>query len=375
MSLSRITAVFAAGLMLTACASGARSDFGLVQRDAAIPVGFPNVRFSVEDEASAQAIAHQLGEGVPHGPDGRFDLIALSGGGANGAFTAGVMTGWTERGDRPDFEVVTGVSTGALAAPFVFLGPEWDDELRDAYTSGEASNLLQTRGVGVFFGSGVFSGAPLQTLVETHVDAALLSAIAAEHARGRLLLVATTDLDIQRGVVWNMGAIAQRGTPEALILFRQVLVASASIPGAFPPVMIQAQGPGAVFEEMHVDGGVMNPFIALPQMLWTWDDRRGVLEGGRIHVIVNGKDTPNFIVTKDAAPSVLARSLDAVLGASLRMSLIANRAFAERNGLEFHVAAIPDDFEGGNSLDFSQEAMLATFELGRSHALSGEAWE
>lgn len=371
-----VTVICAAlALTLGACASGARSDFGLVQRDAAIPVGFPNVRFSVEDEAAARSLERQLNEGVPRGADGRFDLIALSGGGANGAFTAGLMTGWSEHGDRPDFEVVTGVSTGALAAPFVFLGPEWDEELRRAYTSGEASDLLQSRGVRVFFGSGVFSGAPLRALVENHVDERLLTAVAAEHAKGRLLLVATTDLDAQRGVIWNMGAIAERGTPQALALFRDVLIASASIPGAFPPVMIAAQGPGAVFEEMHVDGGVMNPFIALPQVMWTWDDRRGVLEGGRIHVVVNGKATPNFAVTKDAAPSVLARSLDAVLGASLRMSLIANRAFAERNGLEFHVAAIPDDHDGADSLDFSQEAMMVTYELGRSRAVSGEAWE
>lgn len=198
-------------------------------------MGFPNVRFSIEDEAAAQKIEQQLGEGVPKGPDGHFDLIALSGGGANGTFTAGLINGWSASGQRPDFEVVTGVSTGALAAPFVFLGPRWDGRLKEAYTGGQATGLLKSRGLRALVGSGVFSGLPLRELVESNVDEALLAEVAAEHAKGRLLLVATTDLDAQRGVIWNMGAIAERGGPEALALFRDVLIASASIPGAFPP--------------------------------------------------------------------------------------------------------------------------------------------
>lgn len=196
-----VAAVLSAGLLLSACASGARSDFGLTERDAASPVGFPNVRFSVEDEAAAQKIEQQLGEGVPKGPDGHFDLIALSGGGANGAFAAGLINGWTASGKRPDFEVVTGVSTGALAAPFVFLGPRWDGRLKEAYTGGQATGLLKSRGVRALIGSGVFSGEPLRELVESNVDQAMLTEVAAEHAKGRLLLVATTDLDAQRGVI------------------------------------------------------------------------------------------------------------------------------------------------------------------------------
>ncbi len=366
--------VLSAGLLLSACASGARSDFGLSEREAASPVGFPHVRFAVEDEAAAQRIEQQLSEGVPKGADGHFDLIALSGGGANGAFTAGLINGWTASGKRPDFEVVTGVSTGALAAPFVFLGPRWDGRLKEAYTGGQATGLLKSRGVRALVGSGVFSGEPLRQLVESHVDEALLVEIAAEHAKGRVLLVATTDLDAQRGVIWNMGAIAEHGGPEALALFRDVLIASASIPGAFPPVMIRSQGQDAIFEEMHVDGGVMNPFVALPQIMWNWDDVAGVFQGARLHVVVNGKDAPRFAVTRDAAIPVLTRSLDAVLGSQLRATIAVNRAFANRNGLEFHVAAIPEDFDGADSLNFSQESMIAVYDMGEALGRSGEAW-
>jgi len=365
---------------LAACASGPRSDFGLSFRERAEAAGFPGVRFAVEDARAAAILQEGLSDGVSHGPDGHFDLIALSGGGANGAFSAGIMLGWTERGDRPDFEVVTGVSTGALAAPFVFLGADYDDVLRQAYTEGYADNLLQGRGLRALRGSGVFQAAPLRDLIERFVDEALLEAIAAEHRRGRVLLVATTDLDQQRGVLWNMGEIAARGGPEALDLFRDVLQASATIPGAFPPVMISAQtrsADGALsepFEEMHVDGGVLNPFVALPQMLWTWRDSGQVLEGGRIWVIVNGKAAPVAQITRDSAPDVLGRALDTALAANLRANLTANRLFALRNGMVFQVAAIPSDFEGADALDFSQGAMQATFELGLERARAGQAW-
>lgn len=366
---------------LGACASGARSDYDLSYRESSAPPGFPNVRFAIEDLRTAEILREGLTQGVPHGADGHFDLIALSGGGASGAFAAGIISAWTESGERPDFEVVTGVSTGALAAPFVFLGPAYDDRLREAYTGGYAANLLQGRGLGAFFGSGVFRSQPLRALIERFVDAQLLEAIAAEHRAGRVLLVATTNLDQERGVLWNMGEIAARGGPEALELFRDVLQASASIPGAFPPVMIEAQMQdengaqrGAPFDEMHVDGGVLNPFVALPQMLWTWRAQGQTLEGGRIWVIVNGKAAPVAVLMRDAAPDVLGRALDASLKANLRANLTANRVFAERNGMQFHVAAIPPDFAGGDSLDFSPAAMLDTYELGLRLMREGKAW-
>ena len=374
-------AAMAALALVSACASGARSDFGLSQRENAAPVGFPDVRFAIEDAAAAEVMMEGLSQGVPHGADGRFDLIALSGGGADGAFAAGIISAWSETGERPDFEVVTGVSTGALAAPFVFLGAAYDDRLREAYTGGYAANLLQGRGVSAFFGSGVFRAEPLRELIERFVDEDLLAAIAEEHRKGRILLVATTNLDQERGMLWNMGEIAAVGGPDALALFRDVLQASASIPGAFPPVMMQAQMRdengqliGEPFDEMHVDGGVLNPFVALPQMLWTWRDRGQVLEGGRIWVVVNGKAAPVAVLMRDAAPDVLGRALDASLKANLRSNITANRLFAVRNGMEFRVAAIPPDYAGGNSLDFSPEAMLATYELGLSMMRQGQAW-
>ena len=365
-------------LMLGACASGARSSFDIQDRQGARPMGLisaPNhpIRVYLDAEDRAAIFQQAFREGVPLGPDGRLDFIALSGGGSNGAFTAGLMKGWSETGERPDFEVVTGVSTGALAAPFVFLGADYDDELAEAYTGGAAAGLLQSRGLGALIGSGIYRSEPLRALVERFVDQDLLREVATEYAKGRVLLVATTDLDSQRGVSWDLGAIATQGTPEALELFRSVLVASASIPGAFPPVLIQSDNAGLYFEEMHVDGGVTTPFLAVPETLWSFKEPSDTLRGARFYVVVNGRTNPTFEITRDTPQGVLGRSIDILLRASLLTTLAGNKAFADRNDLFFRYAALPND-SAASALDFSVESMSAVYEVGRQGAISGDAW-
>ena len=365
-------------LMLGACASGARSSYDVQDREGARPMGLtsaPNhpIRVYLDDEDRTAIFQQAFREGVPMGPDGRLDFIALSGGGSNGAFTAGLMKGWSETGERPDFEVVTGVSTGALAAPFVYLGSDYDDELAEAYTGGAAAGLLQSRGLGALIGSGIYKSEPLRALVERFVDEDLMRSVAAEYAEGRVLLVATTDLDSQRGVSWDLGAIATQGTPEALELFRSVLIASASIPGAFPPVLITSDNAGLQFEEMHVDGGVTTPFLAVPEALWAFREPSDTLRGARFYVVVNGRTNPVFGITKDTPQGVLGRSIDILLRASLLTTLAGNHAFADRNDLFFRYAALPDDSEA-SALDFSVESMSAVYEVGRQGAISGDAW-
>ncbi len=352
--------------------------FDLQARDEAAPFGLIGtegrpIRVYLDAPDRAALFQQAFRDGVLVGPDGTLDFIALSGGGSNGAFTAGLMKGWTETGSRPDFEVVSGVSTGALAAPFVFLGSDYDDELEQAYTGGAASNLLQSQGIGALFGSGIYKGEPLRALVEHYVNADLLRGVAAEYAKGRVLLIATTDLDAQRGVSWDMGAIATQGTPEALELFRSVLVASASIPGAFPPVLIRADNDGVQFEEMHVDGGVTTPFLAVPETLWSFRESSETLANARFYIVINGRTSPTFAITRDSLQGVLGRSVDVILRASLMTTLAGNRAFAQHNDIFFRYAALPDDSEA-SPLDFSPEAMRAVYELGRRGARDGSAW-
>src|SRR3981081_2908338 len=197
---------------------------------------------------------------------GPISYLALSGGGADGAYGAGVLNGWTAAGTRPKFAVVSGGSTGALIAPFAFLGPAYDATLRDVYPSGIAESLLDTPSiVHAIFGSGLFGNTHLRELVARYVGQDMLGAIAAEHVKGRRLLIVTTNLDTQRTVIWDMGRIATIGSAQALNLFRDVLTASASIPVVFPPMLIDAEANGHRFQEMHVDGGVTAPVLTLPE--------------------------------------------------------------------------------------------------------------
>jgi hypothetical protein len=261
-----VTSAVTASALLGACATAPRLDSPLASPRGAYPVGFPStIRTETTDSDFLKENAIARSAALSKASDRTVDILALSGGGAGGAYGAGVLTGLTLAGSRPRFEVVTGVSTGALIAPFAFLGPEWDEKLREAYGGGATGNLLQSRGVAALWDVGVFDGKPLRELVERFVTDELVAAVAKESASGRLLIVATTNLDREETVIWDMGAIAMQGGPAARDLFRNVLVASASVPGVFPPVMIQVEKDGQIYQEMHVDGGASTPFMTAEQ--------------------------------------------------------------------------------------------------------------
>ncbi|WP_242913260.1 patatin-like phospholipase family protein [Brevundimonas pishanensis] len=303
------------------------------------------------------------------------NLLALSGGGANGAYGGGLLVGWSDSGTRPVFDVVTGVSTGALAAPFAFLGSEWDDKLREAYTSGQSDNLIGARSFAAVFNPSLFSSRRLQDLVDSYVSFELMSAVAREHAKGRRLLVVTTNLDTQESVIWDMGEIARRGDEEARELFKKVLVASASIPGVFPPVLLPGlSDQGQVMMEMHVDGGVNLPYLAVPEglMLWTSPRQEGI-RAGAMYVVVNGQTGRNIGTTPGRLTGILGRTYDSMSKASLRTHLAVTAGFARRNGLEFSFTAIPDNVQA-SALAFDQASMTALFELARQRGRDGSAW-
>ena len=198
-----------------------------------------------------------------------------------------MLVGWTKRGERPEFDIVTEVSTGALTAPFAFLGPSWDDRLTQAYTGQAAGQILKSRGLGLLFHPSFYGADELHRLVVSYVTDDMLRAIAVEHRRGRRLLIATTNLDTEQTVIWDMGAIASRGDAASRKLFEDVLVASTSITGVFPPTLIQIDGPnsgkgGRHLSEMHVDGGVTIPFFVAPESLLLWTAEKGMARPGRL---------------------------------------------------------------------------------------------
>ena len=181
-----------------------------------------------------------------------LQLLAVSGGGENGAFGAGLLCAWSVQGTRPTFQWVTGVSTGALTAPFAVLGSAYDPQLPAVYTTLSPRDVLTTR----FFTAALFSdamadNAPLFNTISRYLDEQMIAAIAKAYDEGRLLLIGTSNLDSQVPVIWNIGAIAKSGHPRALELVRKILLASAAIPGAFPPSMIDVTLDGKPYQEMH----------------------------------------------------------------------------------------------------------------------------
>src|SRR3984893_6888963 len=239
-------------------------------------------RFSQVSSIAAAERLRALHPGKP------LNILALSGGGAYGAFGAGAVAGLTRTGSRPDFAVVTGVSVGALVRPYGILGPTWDAGLLEVFASGPGENLLQSRGLGVIFGSSLYRGKPLQQLVDAYLSDTMIQAIAREADKGRLLLVATTDVVTGMPVVWDLGAIAKNDGPNARTLFRDVLVASASVPGMFPPVVIRVLGDGAPHDEAHVDGAATMPFFVPPAFLEAQPKRIDGTHPTAVYVIIDG---------------------------------------------------------------------------------------
>ncbi|WP_339930285.1 patatin-like phospholipase family protein [uncultured Brevundimonas sp.] len=344
------------------------------------PVGFTGVRLSTSQAHEALTRAADR-IAPPRRPWARdpINILAVSGGAAGGAFGAGLLVGLTRVGRRPAFAVVTGISTGALIAPFAFLGPDWDDRLADAFTGGLAQRRLSLFGLLPGRRAGLYPVAALDGLIEPFIDADLLKAVAEAHAAGRRLFVGTTDLDRQQASIWDMGAIASQGQVEgkgeaALALFRTVLAASSSLPGLFPPRLIACESDGEIYHEMHVDGGVATPLFVLPDALLRWKQVGRRLRGGRVYIIVNMVLAPAPQSTPDKAAAVAIRSFDTMLRFSYRQAISAAAAFCAGAGLPLDVASVPARSTIGNGLSFDTATMRATFDDAVESAADPDVW-
>jgi predicted acylesterase/phospholipase RssA len=303
-----------------------------------------------------------------------FRILALSGGGAEGAFGAGALVGLARSGALPHFSVVTGVSAGALIAPYAFLGPEWNRELTDAYTSGRAEHLLQPRGFGVFFGSSAYRGSPLEHLVEHYLTNELIQTVAREAASGRLLLIATTNVSTGETVVWDLGSIALNGGDRAKPLFRDVLVASASVPGLFPPVIIRIQEHGMQLTEAHVDGTATAPFLVPAGLIRQSQAHDPSPHPTGVYVIVDGRlrEEPRSVELR--LRPILSRSISVGLTHMMRTTLELTATSAERDGAHFEYSAIPFTYRNLASFDFRASTMRPLFEYGYDCAQAGRLW-
>jgi len=302
-------------------------------------------------------------------------MLAISGGGAGGAFTVGILSAWSELGTRPRFEVVTGVSTGALIAPFAFLGSEYDDELRQLYLSGETRRLIdiEWKGAGVF-SAGLLKGQALRRNVEQNITAGILRRIAAEHRAGRRLLVMTTNLDTQRAVIWNIGAIADSRRPDSLSLVRQILIASASVPGILPPVSIRAVVDRKKIEELHSDGGSSAQFFTLPESLLVTQNNHARGQNLHIYVIVNNALIPEFSMSRERALPIIGRAYGILLKSQTKQGLIALYNFGERTGMEIDIASIDQQVPYSVLNPLSVNYMRKVYNIGYDKMMKQRLW-
>jgi predicted acylesterase/phospholipase RssA len=383
----RNTITLLAVLLLVACTSVQRQPVPVDAFDRAVIPGMPDIR-DWGDEPSPE-FQRDLVESVRQareagGPESLYrpmHALVLSGGGSNGAFGAGFLNGWTKAGTRPTFKLVTGISTGALIAPYAFLGPAFDDELERVFTTVTNQDVYQMRSpLTVFKKDSLARTDPLAATLEEVIDDKILLAIANEHRQGRRLFVGTTNLDAQRFVIWNMGAIADSGHPDSLELFRQVLLASASIPVAFPPVYFEVEVDGRRFDEMHVDGGVISELFLWGAMVDIADARHELQvdpqERARftIYVIRNSQIDPAPKQIKPRLTNIASRSLLTLLKAVAIGDLQRIWLFAERNGIDLNYVGIPPAHAETPTGTFEPQDMRRLYEIGRSIALSDTPW-
>lgn len=328
-------------------------------------------------ESVKRELAYLASQGH-RGPIPPAVFLAVSGGGDNGAFGAGLLNGWTVAGNRPTFKLVTGISTGALIAPFAFLGPAYDAQLKEFYTAVSPKDILEPRSLlSALTSDAMADNRPLWKLVEKHVNQELLEAIAAEYAKGRLLLISTTDLDARQGVIWNMTRLAASRHPKALELFRSIMIASAAIPGAFPPVLIDVEADGKPYQEMHVDGGAMAQVFVYPPALDVAKLARAqhFVRERRLYIIRNSRLDPEWAQVERKTMTIVGRAISSLIQTQGVGDLFKIYLIAERDGVEYNLAYIPPTFKVPHKEDFDTEYMRALFKLGYDMAAKGYPWE
>lgn len=324
-------------------------------------------------EQSKQQIKAELPGvfGRPH------HYLAISGGGANGAFTAGLLSGWTQAGDRPEFTIVSGISTGALIAPFAFLGSDYDDLLKEVYTSHSTDDLVKERFIlTALTGDAILSSEPLKELIAEFCTQQLIDAIAVEYRKGRRLYIGTTNLDADRPVIWRIGKIAASGSPDSLELIRKILLASASIPGAFPPVYIDVEVNGKKYDEIHVDGGAASQVFLYPVEL-NWSqilEKLEVPEMPHLYIIRNSRIEPRWKVVEPKLISITGRSINSMIRTQGIGDIYRIYLGAIRDGIDYNLAYIPGHFDAEQKELFDKEYMNELVDLGFQMAISGYPW-
>ena len=386
MKVASLASALVASVFLQACGTLPRLDAvpPELTEKAVIP-GIPNARFWLDHDLTAfiQSVIQDTQReidaldraGKLTDPRPPIHFLAISGGGDAGAFAAGLLSGWTVHGTRPEFRVVTGVSAGGLIAPFAFMGSRYDDVIRTVSTTVGPGDVFHRNLLTGLAGDGMADSKPLSRIIAKYVTPEFLDAVAAEFARGRILEIGTTDLDAGRPVTWNMGAIAASKAPGSLELFRKIMLASASVPGAVSPVMFDVEIDGKHFQEMHVDGGVISQVFAYPaRTLMELEKATGTPLEREIHVYVirNGRLEPEWTEMKRRTLRIGGRAINVLTQAQGVNDLSRIYMTAKQDGADFNLAYIDSDFKYPHEKDFDTDYMKRLFEY--SHALGAKGY-
>jgi len=314
---------------------------------------------------------------APGAPLPQANFLAISGGSDNGAFGAGLLVGWTEAGTRPQFKLVTSVSTGALIAPMAFLGSDYDKELRAVYTNISPSDIFKRRSIlNAMFNDAMSDTTPLYHLILRHVNEAMFAAIAREYAKGRLLLIGTTNLDQKRPVIWNIGALAASGKPGALELFHKILLASAAVPAMFPPVFVDVEAEGQRFQEMHVDGGAVAQMFLYPSSIgFRFEFQKGELvRERRAFLIRNSRMDAEWASVDRRLLSIVGQTVSVMIHYSGCNDALRIYSMTQHDGVDYNLAYIGSDFTVEHNVPFDRDYMRALFDYGYRRARAGYPW-
>ncbi len=365
----RVAATIATSLVLASCATmGTRAPLP--------PEATVNATIAADqvirhwgDDPDFVAVHSRVGAGS----DGVVDYLTLSGGGINGAYGAGYLVGWTARGDRPEFEVVTGISVGAMIAPLAFLGPRYDDRLKAVLSTMTQQDRIRVDFLSALFGApSVMDNKFVLAAIRSLVDERALTEIGQAHRQGRRLYVGTTNMDAQRPVIWDIGAIAISNIPNKLELVHRIILASTAVPGVFPPILIDAQSQGRPISELHVDGGVTQQVLLMPG---GYRPSSGPAGQRKLYVIFNGVVDPQpATVTKLASLDLLERAVPTLLKYLGRANLQQLANIAQRNGIAFRLTAIPGEFPQSESLLGDKAWLQQVFDYGYKVGKAG-AWQ
>jgi predicted acylesterase/phospholipase RssA len=341
-------------------------------------LGIPNARFLVgarDDDIRAEWIRQERRR-ASLGLAGNYHMLALSGGGEDGAFGAGLICGWTERGDRPEFEMVTGVSTGALIAPFAFLGPRYDAQLKQVYTGIDKGDILTERPIIAGLLSDSLSDTkPLEALIARSLTDGMLREIAAEYGKGRILMIGTTNLDLARQVIWNIGALAAVNRPETDNAIRRILLASAAIPAIFPPVLFEVEIDGEKKQELHVDGGASAQLFLYPAGIAVRQAPGDLARRRRTAWIIrNGRTRPPPMETPRGLRDIATRSIATLIASNGVGDIYRAYQQTQRDRVDFNLAYITSGFDKSTTIPFDRDYMNALFDFGLRRMREGRVW-